>query len=348
MKEKLKSKWLAIALAIIILQFILIGLLTRGFRSWNPMGNGRGTEQLDNTPPVREENGGGAIIGEIEDHGVKLLSAKIAKSEYADYGISSLSESAYLLTATIEPANATNKAVDWTVRFVNDSSAWSAGKKASDYVTITPTSDGALMARVECRSAFGEPITIVAASRNNPEAKGTCRVDYAKRVSNVTVTLKKGNTATSTIDFSSEGYAYKWEFAPVYSAGTLEDTFTYAYTLSTNAGLIAWMKENMTLAVNKNLISAGWSTNTPLLMTTPENLLMILNYTGSTSGTSGKVQTNDIYNTFEKYMGTLFDLKIEVKGTYSSNVFSYSYEAGVSTFDISVTDVKIDSDPIVF
>ena len=39
------------------------------------------------------------------------------------------------IVATITPNDAANKAVDWTVTFVNATSAWANGKTATDYIT---------------------------------------------------------------------------------------------------------------------------------------------------------------------------------------------------------------------
>ena len=57
------------------------------------------------------------------------------------------------LKATIDPDTAANQNVDWSVSFVNPSSSWASGKTITDYVTVTPTSDGALTATVQCLKA---------------------------------------------------------------------------------------------------------------------------------------------------------------------------------------------------
>lgn len=86
------------------------------------------------------------------------------------------------LQATITPDTADNKAVDWNVSFVNPSSSWASGKTVSDYVTVTPASDGALTATVNCLKAFGEQIKITVISRANEYAKAECTLDYARRI----------------------------------------------------------------------------------------------------------------------------------------------------------------------
>ena len=71
------------------------------------------------------------------------------------------------LKATIDPDTAANQNVDWSVSFVNPSSSWASGKTVTDYVTVMPTSDGALTATVQCLKAFGEQIKITVTSRAN-------------------------------------------------------------------------------------------------------------------------------------------------------------------------------------
>lgn len=90
------------------------------------------------------------------------------------------------LKATIDPDTAANQNVDWSVSFVNPSSSWASGKTITDYVTVTPTSDGALTATVQCLKAFGEQIKITVTSRANEYAKAECTVDYARRITDFT------------------------------------------------------------------------------------------------------------------------------------------------------------------
>lgn len=198
--------------------------------------------------PVTEE-AGGATIGESTGRGLSILSAKIAPQDYAANEVSPLAETAYTLTATVTPAHAMNKEVDWSVAFANPESAWAMGKTASDYVTVTPTADGALTATVECLQAFGEQIKVIVTSREDPAIAAECVCDYAQRctplftVSGITVPGHgtdydlpafseglQGLTMRLYPDWNETG-ARKITFSNMFVTYTLLDAFTAEYTL---------------------------------------------------------------------------------------------------------------------
>ena len=140
----------------------------------------QGTQKIEMEAPP-EEVGGGVIISESEGSGMQLTATKLSSSEYAENGVSAIAESAYILTASVTPSDAGNKAVDWAIGFKNANAAWASGKTVTDYVTVTPMSEGSLTARVECKAAFGTQIVVKATSRDNAEASATCTADYQQR-----------------------------------------------------------------------------------------------------------------------------------------------------------------------
>ena len=80
------------------------------------------------------------------------MSAKIAPVAYAANGISAQADSAYKLTATVTPADAMNKAVDWSIAWVNGNGTFASGKTVTDYVTVTPTPNAAPNKRMTTKS----------------------------------------------------------------------------------------------------------------------------------------------------------------------------------------------------
>lgn len=125
-------------------------------------------------------------------------------------------------------------------------------------MTVTPSADGALTAVVECKQAFGEQIQVKVTSRDNTYAQAEVTVDYVKRITDVSVTMKKNGSPAETVEFSAEGYTYTWECAAVCGTGTVDDTFTYSCTLMTAPSAILGVKANLT-GLTADSISAGWS-----------------------------------------------------------------------------------------
>ena len=164
-------KWVLTLLAFILVGVMLAGIILGWF------------DKKEESPAEEEQQTeeSGMVVGDGIGEEISLMSARIAAADYSEYGVSPLAESAQTVTATIQPSDALNKAVDWSVAWANASSAWADGKTVTDYVTVTPTADGALTATAECLQAFGEQIIITATSRDNSSAKGTCTVDYSQR-----------------------------------------------------------------------------------------------------------------------------------------------------------------------
>lgn len=220
---------------------------------------------------------GGMLIGEGEGAGVSLLSEKIEKADYEAYGVSPLAESAYTLTATVEPANAPDKAVDWSVAFVNPSSEWATGKTVTDYVTVTPTSDGALTATVQNLKAFGEQIKVTVTHRENENATASCTVDYTKKFISCDVVLKDLVTEEErSFTFGDESFisfvykilsdgqstTYSFHYGEDY---TIDDEFTLTVEAQLNPVILEALKSDYpSLSANRwnKLTATEWITFT--------------------------------------------------------------------------------------
>lgn len=177
-------KWVLTLLAFILVGVMLAGIILGWFDKKDEPAEEEQTEQA----------GGMEITDGTSANGISLMSASIAAADYEAYGVSALAESAQTVTASITPSDALNKEVDWSVAWKNPSSTWAKGKDVTDYVTITPTSDGALTATVECIEAFGEQVLVTATSRDNPSAKGSCTADYMQRYLGTETSLSFNNS----------------------------------------------------------------------------------------------------------------------------------------------------------
>ncbi len=145
------------------------------------------SKQKENEPTAYtaiDETAEGMQLGIAKaNSGVKLTSARIATEDYAEYGVSAQSETAYTLNATVTPANAPNKNLTWALSFENPSSAWATGKTPTDYVTV---SSSEAQATLSCKKAFGEPILVTATSDANKAKSATCRLNYKQKITAVT------------------------------------------------------------------------------------------------------------------------------------------------------------------
>ncbi len=108
------------------------------------------------------------------------------------------------IKANVLPEYARNKAVDWHISFVNANSAWATGKNVSDYITLSPVSDGSLECVVTCLAPFGEQIKITVTSRDNPEASSSITVDYLQTVTGIQI--KIGDIVLTPGDNYIEGF----------------------------------------------------------------------------------------------------------------------------------------------
>ena len=208
-KSKKIRSIVAGCLAAVMLTTAGLAVATDGFKSFKKNDN----IQME----LPEENNGETVIGESTGNGVKVMSAKIAKEDYEDYGISPLAETVYTLTATVLPADTTNKKVDWSIAFKNASSTWASGKTVTDYVTVTPSADGALTAVVACLQPFGKQIKVTVTSQDNAEAKAEVSVDYVKRLTGAGLSIGGNNTVVC----SESGMSYNVTLVEEYTAGTL-------------------------------------------------------------------------------------------------------------------------------
>lgn len=219
-KSKILNGVLGGALALTLAGGIaLLGVVSNGFKNWD---NIKPPAQEEPNTPEDNSSNGEASIEEGESAGIRLMAAKIPVEEYAAYGVSVQAESAYTVTATVYPADAANKKVDWSVAFANASSTWANGKKVTDYVTVTPSSDGALTAVVQNIAAFGEQIIVKTTSRDNTSAYATLNVEYLQRttgytfsidgktctVSKQTTSMQAAGPTTGDIDYSKVFTAY--------------------------------------------------------------------------------------------------------------------------------------------
>lgn len=244
-----KKKWIITGVAFFIMAIFIALLCMQAF------GNGRvkpsewftrGETEQETPPPIED---GGLITGNVGDAmviaptvstgaGVSFktarLSQMLSETEIAEYaeenGISVQSANkVQRLTATVTPADAVNKVLDWGQAFQNASSAWASGKTVTDYVEVVPTSDGALTADVICKQAFAEKIVIVASVRDADFIKGECTVDYERKLVgfDLSVIVKDAETWTLTVNNLNPTVDYLKQAVSIEYVGYMYDVSSY-------------------------------------------------------------------------------------------------------------------------
>lgn len=218
-----RFSWIITIVAMVLVAILSIGLLCALF-----------IQPQEDEPEAEPKDG--AVISETAEHGVSLMSAKIVPAAYAANGVSALADTAYTLTASVEPDYAGEKTFDWSIKFEDGSSSWANGKSVTDYVTVTPSSDGADTATVECKQAFGERILVTCTSRDYTGLSATCTVDYAQRITGMDVTLEGSRTGDVaipegeevSIDFTYYGGTSSYNVYTLTATPTYSDVYTLA------------------------------------------------------------------------------------------------------------------------
>jgi len=202
-------KWAAVTLAILlIIAVIVTGVLTDWFTVWNKYcvfghdygENGKcircGKDKPAEEQPKADSN---VVITPVLAQGMRLNAAPAALADNPD---------TYTLTATITPASADDKRVNWSVSWKNAGSTWAAGKNASDYVTATPTSEHGLTANVACIKDFGEQILVTVTSLDNAEITASCTVDYVQKITGFKFNMPSLSQTTTEVSYEVETSNY--------------------------------------------------------------------------------------------------------------------------------------------
>ncbi len=191
---------------------------------------------------------GTAAVAAGESTGIAFQSTKLTRSAYASAGVPDEADTAFTLTATIQPEYATNKTVDWFIEFVDSASLWASGKTVTDYMTITPNGDGALTATAVCTKAFAERIKITVVSRDNAQIKAHCIVNYEEKITDVHLTLCGGEVDKTSLvgtwrlgDPSSSGFQYACSSSHLGSNWNLQAEYATSDSYTTRGFTHKWL-----------------------------------------------------------------------------------------------------------
>lgn len=367
MSKKQKNigvKALCSVLIVLLLATIGIAIPSKGFTDWSKFKKNPQVEQPDKPGVVKPDSG--LIIDQIVANGMLLSTGTAAADEDGNMS--------QLFTATITPLNATNKEVNWAIAFKNPDSEWATGKNIDDYVTVTPTSDGALTATVTCKAAFGEQIELTVTSRSNPGAYAVASIDYAKRLQSASVTVS--GDENYIFDASSSAVTIKLfglEQTKNFTLGTIayvpEPTDGQSVSAKTFARSLGTMSpEDSSVTVSYRIVasdelkaayagtaSGSVEVSAPTEYTILEALFNVDLYVYK-SNTSGKgcqyyeltSSWNNISAALRNLSGHAFTLYVKASDSYSAIETAYTVSIDKSNLTTSVSSVALSQGSIIF
>ena len=205
-----------------ILAFAIVGILTAGLLlGWYTTKDAPTMSEVGQSEQAGVVDGDGNFmeVGKV----YPMPTAMAFSSEKLAAALASESSVDVKISATVTPLEAANQAVDFSV-------AWGAAptngtNAVTDYVTVTPDSDGSTKATVSCKKAFGSDQIIITVTTRDGGYTATCTVTFIGKASNMSIT---SSTLTPKSNSGRESY---------FEVGT-GNTYTFAINLSNIFGTV--------------------------------------------------------------------------------------------------------------
>ena len=170
-----------VTLAVVLAVATFLGVWTQGFTNWK---FGKNNAALSvNADTIAAEGASVLSISTVEENGIHIAIVPA----FMDGPAQASSAFERTLTATVLPAEAPDKSVDWSVAWGED--ATRAAQDVTSYITVTPASDGSNAATVRCLQAFAGDAVIITVTTRVGGLKATCRVQYQGIPQTLTIDL---------------------------------------------------------------------------------------------------------------------------------------------------------------
>ena len=139
------------------------------------------------------------------------------------------------LVATIQPATTENKEVYWTVAWADNSGVGDV----SDYITVTPESDGSTTATVTCYQPFTGDIVITVITRDGGFT-ARCLCNYVGKPTSLAIEPTGATTVSDSqwnirVAEVKSGNIYYFDLLPSNVFGSVGSAFTPDYDISVQA-----------------------------------------------------------------------------------------------------------------
>ena len=213
-----KGKWIsrvcgALLVLALIICTVLIGILTDGYTHWKA--DVPSSEMLQSNDEDEFYGYGTAKVQAVS------LSMNAAAVMAANGSVSKT------LTAYVYPEDAKNKAVDWTIEWLDTEET----KDISDYLTLVPDSDGSATAQLTCLQAFDGEALVTVTSREGAFFD-TCQVLFVGNPTTLSVDCDNLTEKTGSFGTYYEigaGNSYTFDITPDNVFGTVGAECNYTF-----------------------------------------------------------------------------------------------------------------------
>ena len=257
MKKNTALQIIALALAFILIAGVIVGVIfwQNGNISFTPF-------KQEQTATPDEETSVSPIEATISDNEHIRLFMNTAVTS-AETGVVSQT-----ITAEITPSDAANKEVDWSISWVDDA----ISENISEYLTVTPVSDGALTATVTCLQSFRDKEAVVTVTTREGGFSANCYISFVGKPSSITIndgavgTCNLGGTASYSIELSNvfddvgEEFFADMEVTGFSLVGTCSTATKWVTVAGRNKGTVAYtdVQNNIPIAELKFEESANF------------------------------------------------------------------------------------------
>lgn len=328
-------------LIVLLLAAIGISIPSKGFTDWSKFKHNKPQVEQPDKPGEQKPGGGDNIdVEQIETNGV-LLSMATAT---ADDGTVSK-----ILTATVTPENAENKTVDWSIYWADDAPL--KDKDISEYLSLTPTADGALTATVTCKKSFRGSVAYIKVTTRVGGYEALCSVTFTGIPSSLNVNTQALKTTSNgqkyLIANTSSGFAVN--LANVF--GDIDESYYDKITVTVE-GVGSFVVD--TLRVDRNGDHWSGKPSVKTLDSLKDNFVevnyqnknitiqtkkVVENYYSSVTGGSAGGTYNDHFKSWENNEVGYFKITVSCAELNLQQVFSFRITSSISGVGLSQSTI---------
>ena len=183
-----------------VVVFILLIVLIAGLAASLAISISNMPKDSQQEEPVEQLEDGSLVVKESEKPSETIyeMPAKLMFGTFSNpLSMATAGHTASItLSATVTPVEADNRLVDWSIEW---GIANTHGEEAvTDYVTVTPKSDGSNIATVTCKKAFGDDEIYVKVTTRDGGFVATCKVIYIGNPTSLTIAATGANVKNDT------------------------------------------------------------------------------------------------------------------------------------------------------